>query len=113
MKLRTVFAALSGLTFACLKAGAGPGNSQPSGICRPLWRLPPCLYLLWQQQGLWTQQCCPGRGRPGGNSLLYVRQPAVVIPRFRQFQSCDGPKSTSMMKTIPQAEGTPAKFLLP
>lgn len=35
--LGSVFTALSGPTFACLKAGAGPDNSQLSGPCRPPW----------------------------------------------------------------------------
>lgn len=61
-----MFTALSGQTLACLKAGACPGNSEPSGSCRPPWTpptpsqtqtgwLPPCPHQLWQQ-GLWSQQ---------------------------------------------------------
>lgn len=99
-----------------MQATLGP---HPTPITDTDW-VAPCPHQLWQQ-GLWSQQdVVLGEGGRGSSQHLdrYAHclvgtacYPDTQIPDSSRV--CDGPRSTSMMKYIPRAEGSPAKFLLP
>lgn len=107
-----------------LKAGAGPGNPQLSGSCRPSWTAPQphhmqagwlssCPHQLWQQ-GLRSQRILSWEREVGIQSIPDHRvhglwEPACLccahccsyfqIPDG--FKVCDDPKFMYMTKYIP------------
>ena len=125
-----MFIALRDQTFACLKAGAGPGTHS-SGSCRPPWTSAPTpLHTDWAvvslpSPALVARECGANRtlfqasavGSPvntltvvltaSWNKPVVPCQPAVVTPSFPMVQSpCTG-RNTS------HRQRAPCQFLLP
>ena len=75
--LGSVFTALSGQTFACLKAAAGPDNSQLWRPCRPPWAPTPLPSQI--QTGWLPAPTNSGSKDCGANNMSWEKETGVQL----------------------------------